>query len=371
MEVKMKTLLLGDVCPTAGTNSLYDAKDINTLFGDTVSLFKENDVNIINLECAVTQSDKSILKFGPALKACKNTVYTLKELGVNYCGLSNNHIFDFGKKGALDTMAALDEVGIKYTGFGKNYEDSRKNLVIQNNGETLCIIAVCEHEYSYALSNRMGSRPYDEYDTIEDVRNAKNMYDRVIVMYHGGKEQCRYPSPRLRKLCRALAKNGADVILCQHSHCVGCYEYYENCHILYGQGNFHFTKAEFLTADMEPYWNSSLAVKYDTKTNEINFIPIAVNDTSVYVAKDDEAEEIMNAFYKRNDELKTDEWKKGWHDFCISMKEQYYTNIGNAATANSTFYDNHWFAHYLDCEAHTDVFRELFKTANMTNEIDS
>ena len=27
------------------------------------------------------------------------------------------------------------------------------------------------------------------------------------------------------------------------------------------------------------------------------------------------------------------------------------------------------FAHYLDCEAHTDVWRELYKTYNYTNEI--
>jgi hypothetical protein len=27
------------------------------------------------------------------------------------------------------------------------------------------------------------------------------------------------------------------------------------------------------------------------------------------------------------------------------------------------------FAHYLDCEAHTDVWRELYKTYNHTNEL--
>lgn len=365
----MKTLLLGDVCPTERTNQLYDAKDITTLFGYTSSLFIGNDVNIVNLECAITDSDKGILKFGPNLKACKNTAFTLKELGVNYVGLSNNHIFDFGKKGVLDTIDALNEAGIGYTGFGENYEDSRKNLVIEKDGETLCIIAVCEHEYSYALPNRMGSRPFDEYDTIEDVREAKQKYDRVVVMYHGGKEQCRYPSPRLRKLCRALVRNGADVVLCQHTHCIGCYEYYDDCHILYGQGNFHFTGASFIGPDLLPYWSNSLAVKYNTTSNEIEFVPIVVKGMSIELAKGDEADEIMQSFYKRNDELKTDQWKKGWHDFCISMKDNYYKNVGNAATENSTYHDNHWFGHYLDCEAHTDVFRELFPTANQTNEL--
>ena len=146
----------------------------------------------------------------------------LKELGVTVCGLSNNHIFDFGKEGAIDTINAIKAAGLDYTGFGENYEDSRKNYVVEKDGETICIIAVCEHEYSYALEDRMGSRPYDEYDTMEDIRAAKAKYDRVLVMYHGGKEQCHYPSPRLYKACHAMAKSGADLILCQHSHCIGC-----------------------------------------------------------------------------------------------------------------------------------------------------
>ena len=75
-----------------------------------------------------------------------------------------NHFFDFGIEGALDTLKALEEAGLGYTGFGKNYEDSRKNFVIEQDGQKICIIAVCEHEYTYALEDRMGCRPYDPYD---------------------------------------------------------------------------------------------------------------------------------------------------------------------------------------------------------------
>ena len=47
----------------------------------------------------------------------------------------------------------------------------------------------------------------------------------------------------------------------------------------------------------------------------------------------------------------------------------YYTNpIKNAFNEDSSYTDNHYFAHFLDCEAHTDVWRELFPTYNLTNE---
>lgn len=362
----MKTLLLGDLTPTITTNPLFEKGDIETLMTDTLPLFKNNDITFVNLECALTDSETPIQKFGPALKATPKTADTLKTLGVNCCGLSNNHIFDFGIQGAKDTMAAFDRVGIPYTGFGENYEDSRKNLVMEKDGERVALIAVCEHEYSYALDDRMGSRPYDVYDTIEDIRKAKAENDRVIVLYHGGKEHCTYPSPRLHKSCHAMAKAGADVILCQHTHCISCYEEYEGCHILYGQGNFHFVSPPF--KNLPETWYSLLAVKYDTQTHEIEFIPIVNTQNGITLAKEAEKEAIIAGFEKRNGELANGTWKKGWHEFCLRVKKQYTDVVKNACNDTSSETENHKFAHYLDCEAHSDIWRELFPTYNQTNE---
>ena len=364
----MKTLLLGDMSPTVMTDPLFAEGNVEALFHDTISLFEGNDVNFVNLECALTDSDKSIEKFGPPLKACANVAKVLKEVGVNYCGLSNNHIFDYGIQGARDTMKALDANGIGYTGFGENYEDSRKDLVIDVNGEKLAIIAVCEHEYSYALEDRMGSRPYDEYHTMEDIRKAKESCDRVVVIFHGGKEHCRYPSPRLRRLAQAMVRNGADVVLCQHSHCIGCYEQYENCHILYGQGNFHFVKPSFVNPDLAKTWNNSLAVTYDTTTHAMEFIPLVVKDGGIAFAQGEEKETILAEFAARNEELADGRWKDGWHAFCESMKNLYVGVIAKACIPDATEKQNKHFGHYLDCEAHTDVWRELFPSYNLTNE---
>ncbi|MBQ9938055.1 MAG: CapA family protein [Oscillospiraceae bacterium] len=361
----MKALLLGDLCPNDANKQYFIDGDVNALFKDTLDIFKGNDINMLNLECAITESTNAIKKFGPNLAAPLNTANVMKAVGINYCGLSNNHIFDFGIEGAESTLKALTEAGIAYTGFGDNYDDSRKNLVIEKDGEKICVIAVCEHEYSYALEDRMGSRPYDEYDTQEDIRKAKAENDRVIVLYHGGKEHCQYPSPRLVRLCRAMARNGADLVLCQHTHCIGIYEQYEGCHILYGQGNFHFNPPPFVES---PLWNQLLAVKYDTKSHEIEFIPIVNDAPGITLAKGEEKENILSAFAKRNEELQNGEWKKGWHQFCLDNAESYLGYLGRACAPGATQRDNDVFGHYLDCEAHTDVWRELFPTYNLTNE---
>ena len=357
----MKALLLGDFSPTNFSRPLFLAEDMESLFGDTIALFKGNDINFVNLECAITESEGAIEKFGPALKCPPVTARIMKRLGINYCGLSNNHIFDFGRQGIEDTIAALKSEGIAYTGFGDDYEDSRKDLVISDGKKRVSIIAVCEHEYSYALDGRMGARPYDEYDTMVDIRRAKAESDSVIVIYHGGKEHCRYPSPRLYKLCHAMADNGADVVLCQHSHCIGCYEEYSGCHILYGQGNFHFESDD----EEGDGWGSCLAVAYDTESKKIKFTPV-VSDRmgGIRLANGEETRALLGDFEERNRSLENGEWKRGWQEFCESVREKYVKVVTEAYCAESTERQNHKFAHYLDCEAHTDVWRELFKTAN-------
>jgi len=361
-------MIAGDLCPTTQTAPYYINGDVEALFSDVTDLFRTADRVIVNLECALTTADTPIKKFGPNLKAAPECAKVLKEIGVTDCSLSNNHIFDFGIKGLQDTIKHLDENGILWTGVGENDTDSRRPHIIKLGNKTVTIIAVCEHEYSYALPDRIGTNPYDPYYTMDDIRAAKDFSDYVIVLYHGGKEHCRYPSPRLHKLCRAMVRNGADVVLCQHSHCIGCYENYQNGHILYGQGNFHFVKY----MDNE-YWQNGLIVElsFDEENNaplKINFIPVITTQTGITLAKGSEKDAILKAFEQRNEELKNGKWIEGWQKFCESVKEYYLSVIANAYTENSTEIQNQHFAHYLDCEAHTDVWRELNKTWNHTNE---
>lgn len=361
----MKTLFVGDVSPKhEAVKELFRRNDINTLFTDVASIFEGNDLNFVNMECALTESTSAIEKFGPNLKAPIETANALKKLGVTVCGMSNNHIFDFGIEGYMDTEKALREAGLDFTGFGKNYKDSRKNYVVGKDGESVCVIAVCEHEYSYALEDRMGSRPFDCYDTISDVREAKKNHDRVIVIYHGGKEFCAYPSPRLVKLYHALADNGADLIIGQHSHCICSYEEYNGAHLFYGQGNFHFVWEGYGVE-----WETSLAVKYDTKANKIEFVPIIIKGKGISLAKGDDKKEILERFERLCASMKDGSWRDGWHEFALSKAEIYEKVLRHAYTEGEEGELNtKIFGHYLDCEAHTDVWRELNKTANETNE---
>ena len=354
----MKTLLLGDFSPTDVTDPLFKEKKIDTLFTDTLSLFEGNDINMVNFECAITEPTGLIDKFGPGLHCCEEVAEVLKEVGVKYCAISNNHVFDFGKKGFYNTIRVLEKNGMTLTGYGENELDSRRDLVVEQEGERVAFVNVCEHEYSYALENRCGCRAYDPYDTIEDVHKAKSECDHVIVLYHGGKEQSLYPSPRLRKLCRAMVSFGAAAVLCQHSHCIGCYEEYKGGHILYGQGNFHFTGSW----NDHPHWQSGLIVHLDRNDKvNISFDPVVVRDLGIDLAKGEEYDNIKSAFDEQCKNLHNGVWLEKWDEFCQSTKERYLGNISRAFTDNAEEADNELFCGRMHCEAHKDVIDWLCK----------
>src|SRR5690606_29065463 len=112
---------------------------------------------------------------------------------------------------------------------------------------------VCaEHEFSIASVDSPGANPFDPLESLDHIADLKNECDYVVVLYHGGKEHYRYPSPYLQKVCRKMADKGANLVICQHSHCIGCFEVYKDSTLVYGQGNFIFNKHD------NEYWKTSI-----------------------------------------------------------------------------------------------------------------
>ena len=365
----MKIFIGGDICGARITNPVFKKQDVATLFRDVPTMLRGNDINFINLECTLGEEGLTpIKKYGPNLLACPETAQVLKAIGINLVGISNNHFFDYGIAGVKQSFAALNAAGLDTTGFGENYEDSRKNYVVEKNGQRVCIIAVCEHEFTYALPDRMGSRPYDPYDTIEDIRKAKAENDKVIVIYHGGKEDCPYPSSRLRHAFHAMAKNGADVVVAQHSHCIGCYEKFGDSHLLYGQGNFSFVCAgDAQDCDL---WNTAMQLLYDTETGEVTFIPTVQSRDllGTELAKGEKKEQIMANFAKISASLQDGTWLDGWNHYCETVREEYSGYIANCCVPGETQWDHDILGHLFNCEAHSDVYLSLFPSYNLTNE---
>ncbi len=358
----MRLIICGDTVPTVTSEPVFKKKDMKALLGDIPKqVFAGADRVLVNLECALTESEGAILKMGPNIKASPSCVWALKDAGITDCALSNNHVLDYGEKGLKDTVAALKRAGIRYTGIGKNEADSRRDHIIEEKGVRVAVIAVAEHEYTYALPDRAGVRPFDEFETMEDISAAADQSDYVVVLYHGGKEQSPYPSPRLRKACRAMARAGADVVICQHSHCIGCMEVYGGAYLLYGQGNFHF-----IWHSDHLHWQNGLIVQLDLDEDlRFKVIPVMVKTPGVDLAKGDDGKAIMDGFKERSRVMRLkdeSQWLKEWRNFCSGVAPNYTKAVSRAFEGHDPVAPGEVFPHYLDCEAHTDVLRELYKS---------
>ncbi len=358
----MKLAITGDISIKPDCEQLFADCKGKELFNDVVDVFKSCDRVLVNLECAITEKDTPIKKIGPNLKAPLNTAKVLKDVGVTDCGISNNHIFDYGKPGIIDTIAELEKQGLNYTGFGNDEQDARKNLIITDGKIKVAVIAVCEHEYSYALPNRMGARAYDPYDTNDDIAEAKKTADYVVVTYHGGKEECRYPSPRLVKACRSMIKHGADVVLCQHSHCIGCYEDFMGGHILYGQGNFHFVCKKYEGKDGGWMWNTGLMALLDITESgvKVSYKPVIVDGPAIRLTNEQETKRIFDEMEERNQTLKDGTWYERFREVVTALPRYHFVPEELKEKV----------AHFIDCEAHADVMREVYQTLNISNELD-
>jgi len=285
----LSILIAGDLVPTKTNEGLFVKGEMSSLLGDTLNeLFQKADVSSVNLECPLTTNDTPIAKCGPNLRALPETIKGIKALNPTVIGLANNHILDYGEKGLLDTLSLLSDNDIPYVGVGKNLKDAAQSIhVVEKKGWRIGFYACAEHEFTIVTEKRPGANPFDPLETGDIVKSLKDecKLDILIVLYHGGKEYYQYPSPGLQKVCRHLVQKGADLVVCQHSHCIGAYEHYSSGDIVYGQGNFIF--------DMQhPLSKESLLISYELEKEKkpvLSFIPIKCNvdgSGTIYLAKE-------------------------------------------------------------------------------------
>lgn len=228
----MKILIAGDVVPS------------NDQFCEATFLdyWLSSDFRVVNLEAPIITQDlllNKLPKYGPHLHCIEEDLTWFESLKPNLVNIGNNHILDYGPSGLSHTVSLLEERGIHTIGTGDDNRSANNEYVIVN-GFKVCFYSCSDYEFSIASSSSPGANAYDFFRTNKDITKLKNENDYVIVLYHGGKEMYPYPSPELRLICHKMSEAGADIVLCQHSHCLGAYENFNESVILYGQGNFMF-----------------------------------------------------------------------------------------------------------------------------------
>ena len=239
-----KIIIAGDLFPSDGNIDLFEKGDARSLFGPEVcQLFSEADFSIVNLEGALTDSGKKQEKAaGPSLKVSPKAIEGMKSLGIDAVTLANNHITDYGNQGCYDTIETLKSNEIKYLGAGDSVSNIQKYLTVAIGDLKICIYNVSETFFVIPDEQTAGANLYDEWIVLNEIKKLKENHDFLFVIYHGGAEYLPYPTPNIRTRFHRMADCGADFITAQHTHCIGCEEWYNGSYLLYGQGNFLFAR---------------------------------------------------------------------------------------------------------------------------------
>jgi poly-gamma-glutamate synthesis protein (capsule biosynthesis protein) len=296
--MSLEILIGADVVPTASNLGAFQTNAPQLLKEGLDEVWNAADLRLFNLETPLADSASAANKCGPHLLApvkCAEGLAALNPTGVCIC---NNHILDHGAEGLASTLAALKEKHLSAFGAGEDIDEADKPFFYARHGVRIGVYAVCEHEFSCATERRAGANPLDLVNLGDRIRELKSNCDRLIVLYHGGREHYEYPSPELQKTCRKIADCGASLVVCQHSHCVGSAEKWNGATIVYGQGNFIFD-----AEDGGAGFDTGLLVRYtvgDYGADSVGYVPIVRVCGGAALADEQRAKAILEGFTRRS-----------------------------------------------------------------------
>src|SRR5690554_6736270 len=198
----MKLAFLGDIALIGKydlTNNPLVKKRLYTLS----EKLQDYDYVVANLETPLTDKTTSWIPKSMHLRSPLLNVELLKYLNIHAVSLANNHIYDYGKKGLMDTISCLENHGIEW--FGAN----SKKLVKSFNGNNVCFSGFCC--YSTNGAGYIEKRKSSGINTLS-WENVKSQIEKdkknellSIFSFHWGREHTNYPNYEHMLLSKKLA----------------------------------------------------------------------------------------------------------------------------------------------------------------------
>lgn len=266
------------------THPWMDRQD--PMFLNVVKGIRSADIAVANLEMVLTeyrgfpQADPG----GDWLSGGPDIARSLAWAGFDMLGHANNHSFDYGSIGILETHSIAKETGLVVAGSGKDLQDARKPVYLERNGVRTGLVAMASTFTPYGAASR--SRPdihgrpglnplrmpsdgrlfrlfnevqrnlldmlarcgismrgirlgtIDKRDleaNLGAIREAAAKADYVVVSVH-----THGPGPWLEDFAHQAVDAGADIFFAHGAHTFAGLEIYKDRPIFYGLGNFAF-----------------------------------------------------------------------------------------------------------------------------------
>lgn len=215
----------------------YDNYGAGYFFQNVKSIFEGDDLTVASLESTLTLSDTRQDR-DRALRADPSYADILTQGGIDATDVANDHIYDYGNEGYVDTLANLDNAGIGRFGFdnvlttqvsGTALPNAAiQSSMVEQDGISIGLVGVwqdSEQDYeSMAL------------DSVNELQEQKAQI--IVVMIHWSSEDPSIPDDGQISLAHSLINVGADLIIGIQPQALQGIECYQGKYIVYSLGSF-------------------------------------------------------------------------------------------------------------------------------------
>lgn len=246
----LRMVFVGDInfARSLARNYLFAGRGAE-VFAQVRDTLRAADIAVGNLESILLERGRyadttnSPQFAGPAADA----IPLLADAGFDVLGTANNHAWDFGHAGLIESIAHLDSAGLAHTGTGADLDAAYRPVVIRRHGWTVAVFSLT-YIFNFPDLTVRGHPPeccVAWADTVvmrRRIRAARDSLgaDLVIVSVHAGLEYRLAPPEDVVRVFRGLIHAGADAVIGHHPHVPEGWETVDGRPVLYSLGNFVF-----------------------------------------------------------------------------------------------------------------------------------
>ncbi|MEL6346680.1 MAG: CapA family protein [Myxococcota bacterium] len=215
------------------------------LFAQVKPALSQADLAFGNLEFPVAP-DHHRSEGSMVFNAPPDVLNALADAGFDVVSFANNHVFDQGIPGFVETVERLEASPLDYLGAGLDCERAKAARIYDLNGIKVGFIAATRLYNGYFPPDHRQcsfhlTSPEEVFASAEAAREAGA--EIVLLSVHWGQEYKTAPHKNEVELAHALLDGGIDAIIGHHPHVLQPLEVYETqdgrrTFVIYSLGNF-------------------------------------------------------------------------------------------------------------------------------------
>ncbi|MBR1561186.1 MAG: CapA family protein [Clostridia bacterium] len=205
------------------SNGTYDYHEQYKLIASSLA---DADYTIANLETTVGKANGKGYSGYPRFNAPESILQTIKDAGVDFLTLANNHMLDRLGTGLVNTVNAVENYGFDHAGANRSQSEKNAPVVVDVNGVKIGFLSYTQstngmEDKCSEKVVKYGINYLKKADFVKDVAKLKAAGAEVVIaLPHWGSEYKRQPGSTAKKYAKKLIAAGVDVVLGSHPHVV-------------------------------------------------------------------------------------------------------------------------------------------------------